>query len=1145
MTIFTVIVGEPFTDTLNSHMAGAGVASYFFFMSIMFVGNYIFLSLLLAVMLRALERFEEAAHHAAALRRAAALTGREAQLRATWSATWLGAALLPFAVAVRTALAAAGEGCRRRDGRRCAVCGGCRLESVLEAVVPAHATADGAAAAAPGDRPADTGEADAATLVRQLTSDAGLSFADDHHRAVLATLVPAAAGSADRVAGVVLTVPPAEDYADTAHALHIQVLAHGEVFVRARHGARIDAAHAEAAAAESPVGNTGVPGSPIKTPPPTPTSLPLLTVDSVFDPLEAPDEESDAMEADLVDAGGPKLARGFSFYMLKRAVGHKSLGLFAADHPLRVAAARLVTAPAFEALVLLVIFASCVTLALQEPCYYKAAGSGGCADRVTPLRGLEIFFAVFFSAEVVARVLAQGLLFHPTAFLQSWWCILDLFVVGVSIFAVAAPTANLALAFRAVRAMRGVRVLRVLSFFKGTRVFVVTIARSAVPIARAAVLVLIFVFIAAVFGMQLLSGSLSGCNDPTITTGAADCTGTFFVAGQMCKLLPTAAAQEACEGGVGVSLARAWAPNPRNFDNIGAAMRYVFELMTTDDWCNRVVEGMSAVGPGLSMREGANPAMALFYIVTIMLLHYFLLDLLIGVLVESYSEAKAVVAGTVLLSPAQQHWLSSVQMIAGARPERAIVAPEAPAPDAGVVAAAWVRLRRSVYALVTSTPFVMLTYVAITTNVAVIGAQYAGMPLRVSQTLDNVNDAFAFFFLLEAALKVLGLGPTQYAANAWNVFDFVLALAGAGSSSAALYAASRGATLPGIGIATLLRSMRVVRLLRLRPTLRLMLRLLLRAMPSFVSLLAVLSIILFMFAILGMWLFSGVRAGALLTFTAVDGGAMWEPGPTAIGGDANFDTFAYAFHTLYHVSMGEKFGAVEIDLRTSPPYCDASAGNCGSSIASGAFIAIFTTIAGLLALNLLVCVLLDTSDAVADDVAMGRGAARGTATRPFRLGEYPLATFTSAWTALDRRATGFAPADALPALLKTVPLPLGVANTKTIDVTGHGVWTTEEAADGAADAAAAALAARLRLARAPDGRLTFHATLLALVIAASDDTAFGAAVGGVRALPARVVIRRSASIRRGLGLFSPSSRHSRATAESPPRSPMTPSTSTP
>ena len=54
---------------------------------------------------------------------------------------------------------------------------------------------------------------------------------------------------------------------------------------------------------------------------------------------------------------------------------------------------------------------------------------------------------------------------------------------------------------------------------------------------------------------------------------------------------------------------------------------------------------------------------------------------------------------------------------------------------------------------------------------------YDGSSVKYENSLENMNLAFTIIFILEAAIKLIGLGPKAYFHSKWNRFDFCIVIA--------------------------------------------------------------------------------------------------------------------------------------------------------------------------------------------------------------------------------------------------------------------------------------------------------------------------------------------------------------------------------
>lgn len=76
--------------------------------------------------------------------------------------------------------------------------------------------------------------------------------------------------------------------------------------------------------------------------------------------------------------------------------------------------------------------------------------------------------------------------------------------------------------------------------------------------------------------------------------------------------------------------------------------------------------------------------------------------------------------------------------------------------------------------------------------------------------LEYLNYIFTSIFIIEAVIKILGQGAREYFKDAWNRFDFIVAIGSFGSIMVGLFSA-----LKIKGATTLVRSFRLLRIFRI------------------------------------------------------------------------------------------------------------------------------------------------------------------------------------------------------------------------------------------------------------------------------------------------------------------------------------------
>jgi hypothetical protein len=147
-----------------------------------------------------------------------------------------------------------------------------------------------------------------------------------------------------------------------------------------------------------------------------------------------------------------------------------------------------------------------------------------------------------------------------------------------------------------------------------------------------------------------------------------------------------------------------------------------------------------------------------------------------------------------------------------------------------------------------------------------------------------------------------------------------------------------------------IRTLRVLRLLKLSAGLLRLLRALYLALPSLSNVSFILLLIVYIYSVIGINAFSGVRTG-------------WFG---YINNDANFNTFGSAYITLIRSMTGENYNGLMHDLMVQPPFCIPNL-NCGSVWFSVIFFVSFYTITAFMVLNILTAVVMEAYDGCSEE----------------------------------------------------------------------------------------------------------------------------------------------------------------------------------
>ncbi|XP_055634559.1 voltage-dependent T-type calcium channel subunit alpha-1G isoform X4 [Toxorhynchites rutilus septentrionalis] len=144
---------------------------------------------------------------------------------------------------------------------------------------------------------------------------------------------------------------------------------------------------------------------------------------------------------------------------------------------------------------------------------------------------------------------------------------------------------------------------------------------------------------------------------------------------------------------------------------------------------------------------------------------------------------------------------------------------------------------------------------AILINTLSMGIEYHDQPEELTAIVETSNIAFSAIFAVEMVLKVIAEGPFGYVANGFNVFDGVIVILSVVELGQSYLGEGQGNS--GLSVLRTFRLLRILKLVRFMPNLRRQLFVMLRTMDNVAIFFSLLILFIFIFSILGMYLFGG------------------------------------------------------------------------------------------------------------------------------------------------------------------------------------------------------------------------------------------------------------------------------------------------
>ncbi|VDM31031.1 unnamed protein product [Hydatigera taeniaeformis] len=587
---------------------------------------------------------------------------------------------------------------------------------------------------------------------------------------------------------------------------------------------------------------------------------------------------------------------------------------------------------------------SCISMSLETP-----------HRRLMNTPELKIGEYVFFvgmTIELALKVLADGFIFTPNALLRDFGGFLDIFTYIVSLTFVSyfmrvekLGPGSVGQLFMVLRCLRP---LRIFCLVPQMRRVVYELVRGFREILMVTVLLVVFIFIFAVYGVHMFGGRLAICNDRSIARKVGLFPG------------PNGRVQEDCKGVFRRELSvtrmksfkgpapkflvpRVWA-NPRNFnfDNIGNAILALFEVLSLEGWVEIRDVIRARIGP-----------------THVVYIHLFVfvgcligLTLFVGVVIANYSENK----GTALLTVDQRRWLDLKGRIKLTQPLHIPPRPKL-RPEPGQLPISsettFLRFRCLIYDITQHIAFKRAFALLVLFNSALLffpfnerGAEafpWVRIRYRVQVTLAMI---FTFLFCMECVMKIIALTFNGYWQSKRNRFDMFVSILGLiwvvlhfslrSTPANRIISNNSGWVIQMLRFFTIAGKYVTLKMLMLTVT-----------MSIYKSLFILTSMVVLMlvYGLMGVVLFGSVRFGDNL------------------GRHANFHNAFRAIILLSRIVTGEDWNKIMHDCMIQPPFCIVKETfwetNCGNAQASLAYFCSFYVIITYVMLNVLVAIIME------------------------------------------------------------------------------------------------------------------------------------------------------------------------------------------
>eukprot|EP00759_Apiculatamorpha_spiralis_P035871 PhF_6_TR36344/c0_g1_i1/m.53273 len=642
---------------------------------------------------------------------------------------------------------------------------------------------------------------------------------------------------------------------------------------------------------------------------------------------------------------------------LEQTFGTKSLFLIPQESKFRKNMVAFLHCRWVEGVLIVAICISTVTLALESPMDPPDSMLQSFIVKV------DTVLTYVFTGEVVLKIIACGLVLHGDSYLRrDNWNKLDFIIVTLSLVGLAHEDNKW---LRTVKVCRVMRPLRFISKFEGLKLLVNSLVSAMQPLGSVAVISIMVWCLFSTIALQLFRGETKACTQDV--WGDRSYQYPYFTTKDSCLNATNPASQN-----------YAWKSAHTNFDHIFSSMLTLYTVATLEGWTNVMLLGIDTVDTTTAPRRDNNPYIAGFFIAYVMIMAFFVLNMFIGVLIDTYSEEKKKsIESNIKLSQEQKEWVSLYR-----KALHHVKPPQYASYASG-------SFRDKLQKIAQHKWFDFACYVLVVGNVVLLASDHADSTTEYEWSLSSVDALFVILFVLEITFRFVALGTRTFFEDRINALDFVLMILAVLNTVVDFTGYFRHLVF----ILRTTRLLRLLRICRLSRGLRTLLKTLVLSVPAFVNVISLLLLLLILFGFIGIRMFHGLKYSDNITR------------------QANFDSVLNAVLLLFRITTGENWQLLMFDAMVQPPYCSPQLNDCGHPIGAPIYFCLFFFLGRYILLNVFIAVILDSFGTASCEEGVVVHAV-------------DMANFREVWHKFDPKDTYLMPAPSLVSFVRQLGPPI-------------------------------------------------------------------------------------------------------------------------
>lgn len=612
-----------------------------------------------------------------------------------------------------------------------------------------------------------------------------------------------------------------------------------------------------------------------------------------------------------------------------------------------------------------VVFVFLATIALVvTACYFTPLYRVEMSEKhglINPTFYVSVGFICIFSIEFIIKVLADGLIFTPNAYLRSSWNFIDLIVLislWVEFIAFFKDNGDLEKFVRGLTALRALRLLTISETAKNN--FHNTIISGFWKIISAAIISLCLLFPFSIWALNIFNGRVGVCND-----GVSDMAACF-------NEFPN----EVFDWSV---MSPSVYANPQlNFDRFSSSFATLFEIVSLEGWVDILEYVMSSTGVGTVPSRNHAPLNAIFLVLFNFTSTVFILTLFVSVIISNYSKT----TGRAYQTTDQIAWLQVEKILSQVKPSKRRDITKLN------------KFRKFSYLLTVEKNKYWSRFLNLVLTFHVIALLIESFPIEQEATVfrSAIFMISSSVFLLQVLMLWIAQGSKPFFQQKWNIFSiivtsgaFVCALLNYFVDETTVFTNIEELFLVGILAFIIPRSNRLSQLLRFASA----------SLPTLISLLFTWVVVFMVFAIAMNQIFG-----------------LTKIGPNG-SGILNLRSVPKTLIVLFRCSFGEGWNYIMIDYILETPFCTKGTSldnsDCGNKQFAYVLFFAWNLLSMYIFLNMFVSLILDSFSYINDRSGYAK-----------LIDREQIRSFKKTWQSFDPEGTGYIEPDKLPKLLHSL-----------------------------------------------------------------------------------------------------------------------------